>query len=235
MIKSLNSILKKTYLYKGDDPFSSHNRIAKIIVNSAKKDVLDIGCNQGFIGQALVKRGFTGKIIGLDIDKKHQNIKGKYNYLDFIELDVENNLKRLRQKYEVIVLGDVLEHLINPIKVLHNLKQYLKSDGLLIISLPNIANVYFRLHLLFGKFEYSQRGILDKNHLRFYTYNTALKLIEESGLKLVSWEITPIPLPLIHQIFSCQKPLFWAYYLFNKLTKFKPSLFGYQFIFACKL
>lgn len=226
--------LEKSYIFKKDDPFSSHNRIAKKIVVSGKKSLLDVGCNKGFIGKALTKRGWRGKISGLDKEVRFKNIVNKNSYYNFQLIDMEKNLNKLKGRFDIIVLGDVLEHLVDPPLVLARLKQNLNNNGLVIMSLPNVANIYIRLSLLLGKFEYSDRGILDKDHKRFYTKETATRMIVKSGLKIVECDITPIPLPLIHRAFSCRRSLFGFYYLFNLLTKIKPSLLAYQFIFICQ-
>ena len=68
-----------------------------------------------------------------------------------------------------MVFGDVLEHLRDPLAVLMEFTESLKDDGVVIISLPNIANIYVRLNLLIGRFDYQDRGILDRTHIRFFT------------------------------------------------------------------
>ena len=68
---------------------------------------------------------------------------------------------------------DMLEHLQNYQNILDNSKKILKDGGRIIVSIPNIANLYVRLNLLIGRFPYADRGILDRNHLHFFTYGSA--------------------------------------------------------------
>jgi len=104
----------------------------------------------------------------------------------------------------------------------------LKREGLLIVSLPNIANIYVRLTLLLGRFDYSERGLLDKTHLRFFTRKTARRLLESNGYSIVQEEQTVIPMELVFGwspgnllMRALNRVLAFATWLF-------PGLFGYQ-------
>ena len=77
-----------------------------------------------------------------------------------------------------------------PDLVLGNLKRYLKPDGFVIASIPNIARLEFRLKLLFGKFNYEESGILSKGHLSFFTRKMAMGLFETSGYKISKIDYT---------------------------------------------
>lgn len=91
----------------------------------------------------------------------------------------------------------VLEHLINPDKILKQLISILKQDGLIFISVPNVANLTMRISLLFGQFNYSDRGILDRTHLRFFTQRTFSSLITSSEVEKVHVGVTPIPFEIV--------------------------------------
>lgn len=96
-----------------------------------------------------------------------------------------------------IVLGDVLEHLRNPGDVLQRLAKRLKPGGKVLMSLPNVANIWVRLNLLLGRFNYTHVGILDESHLRLFKLQTSKKLAYDSGLDVVGINTTPIPLPIL--------------------------------------
>jgi hypothetical protein len=86
------------------------------------------------------------------------------------------------------------------------------------------------LSLLFGRFEYTERGILDRTHLRFFTYKTVTRMLVETGLHLNVIHATPIPLELISPFFE-KSPVGRAVYgLLGLLTNLFPTLFGYQFV-----
>ena len=137
-------------------------------------------------------------------------------------------------RYDAIVFGDVLEHLRNPRAVLERLSGLLKPGGKVLISLPNVANIWVRLNLLMGRFNYGRVGILDESHLRFFTLKTAKQLAMDSGLDVISTRVTPIPLPLILPATSKGRPLSFLHFINWGLTKLRKTLLGYQFILVCR-
>jgi hypothetical protein len=104
----------------------------------------------------------------------------------------------------------------------------------LLVSLPNVANITIRLGLLVGRFDYAERGILDKGHLRFFTQRTARRLLEENGYEVIDQKISVMPVELAWGI-SPQRPLMRGLTrLLAGLTKLMPGLLGYQFIFVAR-
>ena len=103
----------------------------------------------------------------------------------------------LAESFDVIVYGDVLEHLTDPLRALVALNRSLAPDGRVIASVPNVAHLWVRLSLLTGRFDYGERGILDRTHLRFFTRRTFLALLRDAGLAVDELSVTPVPLPLV--------------------------------------
>lgn len=85
-------------------------------------------------------------------------------------------------KFDTIVFADVLEHLYSPDKVLMQCKEFLKEDGNILVSLPNIAHNAIVMELLRDKFTYSKTGLLDDTHIRFFTNSTFLDLAQRCSL-----------------------------------------------------
>ena len=136
-----------------------------------------------------------------------------------------------REKFDVIVAGDVLEHLPSPEALLARLTPLLAPGGTLLASLPNVANVTVRAALLFGSFPYADRGILDRTHLRFYTRETARALLETSGLRVTSEAATAMPVELALPALG-RPPIAGAVRAgASALARALPALFGYQFVF----
>lgn len=162
--------------------YSTHQIIVDNIGKSKK--VLDVGCNDGYIGQNSNK---SNKFWGLDYSEN--SIKeAKSYYEDAIVYDA-NKLETLpwNQKFDLIIFADILEHLIDPEKVLTwFVENYLNDSGMVIISLPNIANWQVRLKLLFGRFDYANNGIMDRTHFHLYTYKSAEQLINIANLSVVN-------------------------------------------------
>lgn len=223
-----------SYYYKGSLRFSSHDQIANYIIAHNLNKVLDIGCNKGFIGQALREKGWRGYIIGIDKDRSYKRTIIQKKYYKFLAVDIERTTINLNEKFDVIVLADVLEHLTNPLKILITIRKKLNKNCIYIISVPNIANFFIRFHLLLGNFNYLDYGILDKDHRYFYTYKTSKKLIKKAGLKSIIESSTSIPIPLLSHHPLLKKPLYLIYYLIRYLLFIRKEFFAYQFIFICK-
>ncbi len=217
------------------DMYSSHMRIIKFLrsLNSRSKlTVLDVGCSKGYIGKNLSGSNFT--FYGIDINTNDAKIASKYyKEVKIVDLDVDK-VSYPPKFFDAIILADVIEHLKNSLKITSSLKPFLKKEGVIILSTVNIANLYIRLRLLFGKFDYQEKGILDKTHLKIFTLKTFRNLATESGLTVIKEEFTPIPLPLIDNIFSEGKPLYIFHKFIYFLARLVPTLFCFQFILYCK-
>lgn len=145
---------------------------------SGTENVLDVGCSFGMFGYHLKQKGCI--VDGIEIyppafEKSKTLLDHVFqlnlNSLDEIDQTIED------QKYHAITFMDVLEHLENPDLVLQLFKKKLKPHGKVYISLPNVVNIVTRLKFLFGHFTYTEYGVLDKTHLRFFTLQTAFELV----------------------------------------------------------
>jgi methionine biosynthesis protein MetW len=161
---------------------SSHLYAAELIASNS--EVLDIGCASGYLAEILAQKGC--RVTGVELDPKAA-AQARKTCPKVIEGSIENKaiLDALQEKYDYILLLDVLEHLVDPEAALVNLKSKLKPKGQLIVSLPNVAYYAHRLSIfLLGKFEYQESGIFDRTHLHFYTLNSAQKTFKAAGYRL---------------------------------------------------
>jgi 2-polyprenyl-3-methyl-5-hydroxy-6-metoxy-1,4-benzoquinol methylase len=138
------------------------------------------------------------------------------------------------KRFDRVLLLDVLEHLRHPEQILRQSQEVLKREGLLIVSVPNIANIYIRLTLLLGRFDYSERGLLDKTHLRFFTRKTARKLLESNGYSILEEQQTVIPLELVLGWSPDNVVMKALNRLLAAVTWLFPGLFGYQIMFVAR-
>lgn len=97
------------------------------------------------------------------------------------------------QKYDFIIFADVLEHLHNPEKILGDCRNFLKDNGVILISVPNMANNNIILSLLNDEFNYTPTGLLDDTHIRFFTYKSLLKMVNGLGYGISYIDYTPGP------------------------------------------
>ena len=169
--------------------FSSHqlspSHLKLIDLTGSGKKVLELGSSSGYLTEVFKQNDCQITIVELDPqDAKQASKFAKKSYVG--DLDNPIFLKSLNGTFDVIVAADILEHLKSPEQVLNKLKNQLTKNGKFLISLPNIACWRIRRDLFVkGSFEYQEWGILDKTHLRFYTYTTIRNMIESCGLKVV--------------------------------------------------
>jgi glycosyltransferase involved in cell wall biosynthesis len=219
------------YVYKKADPYSSHAQILKWIEQERPREVLEIGTATGYLSAEMVNRGCV--VTGIEQDQEMANI-ARPHCREMIVADIETlDLSNLGQ-YDAVVFGDVLEHLRNPREILQKASALLKPGGKVLMSLPNVANIWVRLNLLFGRFNYSRVGILDETHLRFFTLQTMKQLAAESGFDVISVNATPIPLPVMLPATRQGSSLSFLHFINWGLTKVRSTLFGYQFILVCR-
>jgi 2-polyprenyl-3-methyl-5-hydroxy-6-metoxy-1,4-benzoquinol methylase len=142
--------------------------------------ILDLGCSEGYLGEYLKSFGHT--VVGVEINKVAADRASKVLDRVFCGSILKYFSYDIYSRFDIIILGDVLEHTENPREILEVCQGRLLSDGLIIISLPNVSHFAVRAMLLDGRWDYSDLGILDKTHLRFFTKESALRLFNESGL-----------------------------------------------------
>jgi len=160
--------------------YSTQNTIISLIPNGSKY-ILDVGCNSGYIGKyANLKHS---EFFGVDFNAKALKMAADF-YTDTFQVNLNFSLELpWNHKFDCIIFGDILEHLLEPARILQEfINTQLEKDGIVILSLPNVANYAVRMRLLLGNFDYTESGILDKTHLHFYTFKTAKLLIEKAGL-----------------------------------------------------
>lgn len=157
------------------------------------KQVVDFGCATGYFSHLLTQQQCI--VTGVEINPEAAKVAEQYcQEVIVADLDFVSVTEILpHRQFDVAVFGDVLEHLRNPWQVLQDTKQILKEDGYIVASIPNIAHGAIRLALLQGKFEYTEFGILDNTHLRFFTRKTVEDLLENSGYLLKNIESTKVP------------------------------------------
>jgi len=187
--------------------------------------VLDVGTATGMLARRSKKQL---RFFGIETVTEWADIASPY-YEQIWNCSLENAPEEVLRDYDAIVLGDILEHLPEPELALKRIVGLQTPGSKIIISVPNIANILIRLSLLFGRFEYAERGILDRTHLRFFTYKTFISLIKEAGLDILSIHVTPIPLELVSPFFNSLIGKF-LYMVFAKVTFLLPTLMGFQFV-----
>ena len=173
-----------------------NNAIIRLFRNARQCDrklgsVLDLGCGRARLGLEVERLGYT--VAGIDNNPvacaTARTRISEVVELDFMKLDAVAAALNGRQ-FDWIMAADVLEHSAEPQAALRFYRRFLKPDGRLIVSLPNVAVWDNRFRLLFGRFDYRDSGVMDRTHLRFFTFRTARELIIEAGFTPLrrTWE-----------------------------------------------
>ena len=165
---------------------NSHTQL--VLVTGEDKKVLEVGPAWGYMSRVLKQRGC--RVTGVEVDpvaaKVAEQFCDRMIVGDIEELDFSSAFHG--ERFDVVIYGDVLEHLIHPEEVLQRTTTILKPGGYVAASIPNVAHGSVRLALLAGEFGYTDLGILDKTHLRFYTRTSIRKLFREGGLTVRNWK-----------------------------------------------
>jgi 2-polyprenyl-3-methyl-5-hydroxy-6-metoxy-1,4-benzoquinol methylase len=181
------------YQLKGD-PYSSHGAIVSLLGAGRGRRLLDAGAADGFLAEVLTANGWDVTAIERDPLRAE---RARRKCREVIVADLADVGDKLIGSFDAIVYGDVLEHVADPLSALVAVNRKLAPDGAVIVSVPNVAHLWVRLSLLAGRFEYRDRGILDRTHLRFFTRRTFLDLLAGAGLRVEALRTTPAPLPLV--------------------------------------
>lgn len=205
------------YVTLREDPYKTHGLLVGYC--GPNKRLLEIGCSTGYLSEALQRRGC--RITGVEIDAAAGAAAQRWCERVVIG-DVETmDLAQLGSGYDVLLLADILEHLRDPVSVLRRLRPLLATDGYAVISVPNVANWAMRLGLLIGRWNYTERGILDRTHLRFFTRTTIQSTLADCGFAIRTFDLScPVPL----------NPPVAVSRLAHAIGQIRPSLFAYQFV-----
>ena len=153
----------------------------------AGSKVLDIGCGEGKFGAMLLSK--KCQLYGIDIDLEAcRNALERYKYNKIFCTNIEapdyedegfSELESIPFKFDYVALIDILEHVINPTKVIENSVKYLKDKGKILVSIPNVNNADIFLNLLNDRFNYREAGVLDNTHTKYFTRSSFVEWIED--------------------------------------------------------
>lgn len=167
-----------------------HQGIMKQVGTGLK--ILDVGCGYGQNGEAMIKRGNI--VFGIDIlPAVIQKAKTRLTYAAVADFsrpeDIPDEIKR--EKFDMVILSDVLEHVYDPMGLIRNAIPMMKENAVLLVSVPNTANWLNRIKLFFGQWDYDVSGVMDRTHIRFFTLKSIKRLIETAGFDIINVSATP--------------------------------------------
>ena len=176
-----------------DHSYFGHARhdIASLVPLDAKT-ILEIGCGHGLTG-ALIKERQSSEWVGIEKDKEAAAVARTHNNQVFVGDLEQMDLPDWDDHFDVVILGDVVEHFIDPVAQLTRIQPWIKAGGLLIASIPNMRHHSVVAGLLAGNLTYEPAGLLDDTHRHFYCRRDIQKLFDQTGYTITSWSAVPGP------------------------------------------
>jgi len=182
--KFLRKIFKKYDLHR--------ENLAVSLLEDGER-LLDIGCGNGsllFKAKDKYKELFGIDIVNLRVEEAKklfkENNPNTYLYIQ----DINNGLKFEDSFFDAVTIIAVLEHLFDPFFIIKEIKKVLKPNGMLVVEVPNIAYLKYRIQLFFGKlpitsspYNWEEIG-WDGGHLHYFTLSSLRWLLESQGFKI---------------------------------------------------
>jgi len=202
-------------------PLGGHARLLELV--GSGKRVLDVGCSSGYLARPLVDRGCV--VVGIERDAAAAEM-ARALCEDVLVADVETmELPFEDGSFDVVLCGDLVEHLREPEAFLARVRRVLAPGGRVVLSTPNVANWAMRLSLLVGRWQYKDRGILDRTHTHLFTRHTLVETLELAGYRVVELDFT-VPVPYVGGP-KVER-------LAHALGHVRPQLFAYQFLVSAE-
>jgi 2-polyprenyl-3-methyl-5-hydroxy-6-metoxy-1,4-benzoquinol methylase len=207
------------YVELNERPLGGHAMLLALVPDGAR--VLDVGCSSGYLARPLVERGCT--VVGIELDARAA-AAARTVCEEVLVGDAESiELPFAPGSFDVVLCGDLVEHLRDPERFLGRVRPLLRDGGRLVLTTPNVANWTIRLGLLFGRWRYTERGILDRTHAHLFTRNTLVETLAAAGYRVLELDFTA-PVPLIGTP-AVERAA-------HAVGGVRPSLFAYQFVVA---
>ncbi|MBM4116188.1 methyltransferase domain-containing protein [bacterium] len=185
--------------------------------------LLDLGCGRGELGRRLQGRDGALRITGIEWEPAAARVAAGH-YDRVLVGSLEGELPRLveaGERFDLIVMADILEHTAAPGTILAQAATLLIEGGHAVVSVPNVSHYSVGLGLLRDRWDYAERGILDRGHLRFFTQRSFRELARSAGLSVLRerrnyrlwerrglrhdrWVAIPISLGLLRHLFVFQ-------------------------------
>jgi len=186
--------IKYQFQVDESDPNNAHSLIHQRVagIGKAGMQILEVGCSSGYVGATLVAKGH--RVTGVEPDPAAAEA-ARAVLQEVHTGDAEAFFAAHPQRrYDAILLGDVLEHMSDPVAALRRCVAQLADEGAVAVSLPCVTHGSIRAMLLEGRWDYADYGLLDRTHLRFFSHQGMAELLSEAGLQIVRLNAVVMPL-----------------------------------------
>lgn len=218
-----------------DGQSDDHDEVAGImhVLIPGDRRVLDVGCGTGSV-TLIANRDKHNDVSAIEPDETRSALarsRGLEVFNGYLSLDYIAEHGR----FDVVMSSDVIEHMVDPASAIDLFVAALKPDGLLVLSVPNVAHWSVRANLLRGRFDYTEAGIMDATHLRWFTKKSLEAMLRQCGLDVVAtrftagFDIKAYRHPALRRL-----PENMRRALIRACLRLRPSLFGVQIVVAAR-
>lgn len=153
------------------------------------RSALDVGCAVGGFGETLRDRlGADARLVGVDpVEDAAARARAAGNF-DAVHTGYFPSVLPHDEAFDLVCFNDVLEHTVDPWDILRRTRPHLTPSGHVLACIPNVQYAPVVWDLLRGRFAYTESGVLDRTHLRFFTRSSMIDLFESTGYEVVSCE-----------------------------------------------
>jgi 2-polyprenyl-3-methyl-5-hydroxy-6-metoxy-1,4-benzoquinol methylase len=209
-----------------EDEESSHGQLLAWLESRPPGRVLDLGCSSGLLAERVRKLGHH--VVGVDIEE-FDEVQVRVD--EFVQADLDRGIPDdVGHNFDVVLAADIIEHHRQPDQLLRQARDRLAPGGVLLLSVPNFGHWYPRLRTVSGRFDYDQRGILDRGHLRFFTKRTIERSVHDAGFEIRRRAVTGLPMAVLSERGSSTA---WniAGRIDRAAAELRPQLFAYQLLY----
>lgn len=155
--------------------------------------VLEIGCACGATLRDIGARNPSAKLYGVELNENAAAIAAPFAQI--LSMNVEKlDPEEIPERFDYIIMGDVIEHLLEPWTAIRNMRELLVPGGSIIASIPNVANISNLYNVLRGRWTYEDSGLLDRTHFRFFTKYEIIRMFEDANLVIDGMQHNQLPL-----------------------------------------
>lgn len=197
------------------------------LIMPSERRVLDVGCGCGDNARLLQQRGKS--VTGITVSPDEAEIARP-----FMEQVLVGNVETMElpfepEQFDAVLLSHVLEHLVEPEQFLRRLSPHVRRGGHIYVALPNVLFYKQRIEFLLGRFRYADSGLMDRTHLRFFTYVTARELARGAGYKVTfSKALGAVPLGPLRRLAGTNA------HIDRAASRALPNLFGYHILVVAR-
>jgi SAM-dependent methyltransferase len=165
-----------------------HNNDLLNVLPKTSLNLIEIGCSSGALAREFKKIKPDCHYIGSDIEPSYCELAKRYCDVVYdLNIDkTESDFFEAHKDRDCWIFGDTLEHLVDPWRVLREIRNIIPAHGVIAASIPNAQHWSVFAKLSIGDFRYVDSGLFDRTHLRWFTHATILELFSQTGFRVIS-------------------------------------------------